>query len=384
MFKFLTIVCLVCFATLQAELLERFGKGYLEKEQGQLVLHLEGTAFERGEQHGHLLQALVRQNIAIFLEGKRPEKQKERAAEFKPYISQLLKHTPKHLIEEMRGVAAGAEVPFEKIVALNLFPEMFHCSAITARGGASKDGALYHVRALDYAIGKGIQDSALLMVVTPDEGYSFLNVTYAGFVGSVTGMNSEKIAIGEIGGKGYGSWNGIPMAFLIRMLLENSSSLDDARAMLTNSPRTCEYFYILSDGKTDTSCGVYATADEIAFIEPGASYGDLPAFQKAGIADLITEQPEECLLLTGLTWPERYPVLKTRLEENFGKIDEKILQEIIQGAGGKESNLHNAIFLPSQLKIWISHAGPNDEPAYTQPYAEFSLLELLPQTTVPK
>ena len=50
----------------------------------------------------------------------------------------------------------------------------------------------------------------------------FVIVTYAGFVGSVTGMNAEKVSIGEMGGKGMGHWDGVPMAFLMRMVLEEA------------------------------------------------------------------------------------------------------------------------------------------------------------------
>ena len=41
-------------------------------------------------------------------------------------------------------------------------------------------------------------------------------VTYAGFIGSVTGMNAERVSIGEMGGRGMGHWDGTPMALLVR------------------------------------------------------------------------------------------------------------------------------------------------------------------------
>ena len=111
----------------------------------------------------------------------------------------------------------------------DLFPGMFHCTGITASGKATADGALYHVRVLDYSAAATLQHTAILAIVEPQNGYAFLNVTYAGFVGSVTGMNQEKIAIGEIGGKGYGSWNGLPMAFLLRKILEEASSIEEIK-----------------------------------------------------------------------------------------------------------------------------------------------------------
>jgi hypothetical protein len=401
MLRFFLALLVVSVTLAHAEVIERFGKGFLEERDGQKVLHLVGTPYERGEQHGKLLKEQVQKNLSLFLEGAKPKEQNERAALFKPAIPKLLQYIPQNLIEEMKGVAKGAEVPYEKILTLNLFPEMFHCSAITVKGNATKDGALYHVRVLDYAIGKGLQSCAILMVAEPDTGHAFLNVTYAGFVGSVTGMNAEKVAVGEIGGQGYGSWEGVPMAFLIRKILEEAGSLDEAKAILQNTPRTCEYFYIISDGKNSSSTGVYATKEQIQFIEPGTNYSLLAIGQKIGteclspatlqenawqtvvlranqtVGALILKQPNECLVMTGLTHPERYPVIAERLAQNFGSIDAQVLQQVIQGPAGKDSNLHNAIFLPEKLKVWVSHASTNGEPAYAQPYSAFSLPELL-------
>jgi isopenicillin-N N-acyltransferase-like protein len=369
----LLFIFLFSFSCLYAEILQQFEGGSLEKTEGQLVLHVKGTAYERGLQHGKLLKQLIQQNISTFLEGDRPQEQKDRALEFKRALPTLLKHIPQNILEEMKGVAEGSEIPYEKILALNLFPEMFHCSAITAHHQATKNGDLYHVRVLDYAIGKGLQNTAVIMCVEPKEGYAFLNVSYAGFIGSVTGMNAQKIAVGEIGGKGYGSWNGVPMAFLMRMILEKASSLEEAREILKNTPRTCEYFYIVSDGKDNASFGAYATADKIQFLEAGTQNTFLISYKDGSKKESLQKQPKDCLVLTGLSDPERFPVLVERLEKSLGNIDEKVLMQVIQGPAGKTSNLHTAIFLPSKLEVWVAHAGPNGEPAYTQPYVKFSV-----------
>jgi len=384
-------------------------EGFLETKQGQCVLHLRGTPYERGYQHGTLLKEQIQKNIATFIE-KPQSPTPGRLEEFSKNLPTLMSYIPTHFYEEMRGLAEGAEVPLSKIVALNLFPEMFHCSGITVSGEASKNGDLYHARVLDYSIGKNLQETAVLQIVEPDEGKAFLNVSYAGFIGTVTGMNIEKIAIGEIGGLGYGSWNGIPMAFLLREILQNAASLDDVKWILQNSPRTCEYYYVFSDGKTKQSIGVYATADQLQFIAPGESYAliapsHLPknygdngdndkfiltscAIDNSSYQTLIFEkdhrlaflfrlQPADCLLLTGFPHPERYPHLVDRTLKKYGSIDETALMKIIKSPVARPSNLHNAIFQPSKLKVWIAHAGPNGEPACDQKYVEWKLDELL-------
>src|SRR5207249_3254688 len=85
------------------------------------------------------------------------------------------------------------------------------------------------------------------------------NVTYAGFIGSVTGMNARRVSIGEMGGRGLGHWAGVPMSFLVRMALEEADDLDAAVAVFRDHPRTCEYYYVIADGKSGRAVGMEAS-----------------------------------------------------------------------------------------------------------------------------
>jgi hypothetical protein len=415
MYILLFLLCLTPFLPSFSTVLSQQGQGYLESKEDQYVLHLKGTPYERGFQHGFLLKEQIQRNIATYIDTAQTKSPvMGRAEEFIKNIPVLMSFVPVHFKEEMQGLAEGAEIPIEKIVALNLFPEMFHCSGITVFGNASKNGELYHARVLDYSVGKNLQSTAVLQVVEPAKGIAYLNVSYAGFIGSITGMNCEKIAIGEIGGLGYGSWQGMPMAFLLREILENASSIEEVKSILQASPRTCEYYYIFSDGKTNENIGVYATKNQLCYIEPSKTYAliapsplqenptlnrehDKCVFSECRIentpfqtllfenderlAMLFRKQPNDCLLLTGYPHPERYPILVHRILETYGSIDEKALIDIIKCPVARDSNLHNAIFKPSELKVWIAHAGPNDEPACDQEYRQWDLPSLLVPAT---
>lgn len=392
-------------SSLFAKVISTEGDGYLEETNGQYVLRIKGTPYEMGYQHGKLLKEGIQQNVGQFID-KPPAGGEDKTKEFLRNLPKIKNHIPLSLIEEMKGVAEGSDIPFEKILILNLFPEMFHCSGITVNGEATLNGSLYHVRVLDYSIGKSIQKSAVLIIAEPKDKLPFANVSYAGFIGSVTGMNAAHIAIGEIGGHGYGYWDGVPMAFLMRSVLENAHTLSEAQAIFQNASRTCEYYYVVSDGNTNTSIGIYATASQIHFVNPGDPYAILapkgvPAHfgtdgehdkffisscridtcpnqtvlfdQDQSLIALIRTQPNDCLLITGFPYPERYPVLANRVISQWGQIDEQQLTEIIKRPVSRESNLHNAIFLPSSLKMWVAHAGPNNEPACDQPYVEYDL-----------
>ncbi len=362
--------------------------------QTPLVLHVRGSPFEMGYTHGSTLKDKIRQNIENHL--KNPslsEEAKLKVQAFSTKIPSILPHIPARYIEEMEGLAKGAEVPFSEILWLNLFPEMFHCCAVTVKGEASIDGSLYHARLLDYAVGKDLQSSAVLLVAKPENAIPFLSVTYAGFIGCITGMNAEKISLGEIGGLGYGKWDGIPMSFLLRSLLEEASSLEEAETILSKAKRTCEYYYIVGDGKKETSFACYATSSQIKFLSSGIDYSITPApsldedhlfLTKEPLlkndSSLFFHQPKDTLLLTGTIAPERYPILEKRILDHYGSIDALALIDIIKQPVARTSNLHNAIFHPSSLRVWVAHAGPLGpelEPACDQPYHCYSLNDLL-------
>ncbi len=404
---FLTSLSLLAMSILSAQVIQSEGQGFLEDLQDQRVLHVKGSPYEMGFQHGKLLKDLILKNVGEFIDngGNRDQ---EKTVAFAKQLPHMMKYVPERLIQEMKGIADGSGVALSKIIALNCFPEMFHCSGVTVEGEATCDGELYHARVLDYAVGKSLQHSAVLLIGEPEQGHRFVNVTYAGFIGSVTGMNDQHIAIGEIGGGGYGHWNGMPMAFLMREVLEKAATLDEAKNILSKTPRTCEYYYVISDGKTRESTGVYATENQIHFMAPGTAYAllspseFLPHYgnredkfcttectlqtgpyqtlvldQKKQVFSLYHAQLPHTITMTGFSHPERYPILVKRIHDAYGHIDAQMMQEIIQCPVARDSNLHNAIFLPERLELWVAHAGPHDEPACTQPYTHFKLSELL-------
>ncbi len=407
-FLFIAVVVSVLIAApAWSEIVAREGKGFLERVDGQLILHLKGSYYEIGYQHGKLLKTQVVQNMKNLADN---ETEKGQTMEYKMYKmlrggmhTRLLPHIPKKFIEEMHGIADGAEMEYEDVLAGNLFPEAFHCSGAAFMGKASHDGSLYHVRILDFMVDAGLQDNAVLSIVEPEGAYAFMNVGYAGFMGSVTGMNEKQITIGEMGGGGQGHWDGLPMSLLLRDTLERASTLQEAMDIYKNTPRTCEYFYVISDAKIPDARGVYATPKQIHFIKPGERYAffDIPPAPEKdsggnrvllkGFRDIISSpvqtliespkgdeiamfnlQPEDCVIISG---PDRYRYFAERIVEQYGKVDENVLQEVIKRPVSMKSNLHNAIFHPSTLEAWVAHADKEGNPSCNQPYHHFKLVK---------
>jgi len=324
------------------ELIAREGKGALLEKDGQKILVLKGTPYELGYQHGVLLKAEVSEiagRIIDTISAVAP-------GELKKAWDTAEKYIPERYKEELIGLAEGAGIKLEEAQLVNIFPELFHCSGIVLYGKATKDGELLHARILDYTTDHGLQNYSIVSIVQPDGYNTFINGGVAGLIGSVTGMNDKQISIGEIGGGGEGEWEGIPMTFLIRMALEEGNTLKDSVSVFKDNPRTCEYFYVISDEKIKDARALYCTPDTFMTIKPGQNHPYLPS-----------PPPKDTLIASA---EDRYLEALKRISENYGNIDKDLLIEIIKRPVSMKSNLHNAIFVPKHLKMWLAVA---DDPS---------------------
>jgi len=343
------------------------GNGWLEQRAGNLVLHISGTPYEMGYQQGVLLrpqiQTLVLRLYAAgaaqaLLDPKQPA-----LARLKEAYQRCLPHIPKDVLEELRGLAAGTSMPLEQITTVNMIPELFHCSGFALWGRATKDGVLYHGRILDYAMELGYHNYACLIVARPQGKHAFINVGYTGFVGSVTGTNDQQVSFGEMGGRGEGLWDGMPMAFLMRKGLEEAGSLEDGLRIFRDTPRTCEYYYVISDAKIPDARGLATRPDKFLVLKPGEPHPDLPT--PVGILDAV--------LMSG---PERFELLAQRTIQNYGKFDGPAGLALMRRPVAMKSCIHAALFAPKLGKLWVANA-IGATPASECPYTEYDIRELL-------
>ncbi len=319
---------------------------------------LSGTPEEIGTAHGRLLQKEVRRSIdsTFFLAGLGYTIDR---GEWFPDVlrdawRRLSPHIPKDHLTEMDALADTVGIDRETVRLSNVFPELFHCSGFAVFGQATVDGKLYHGRVLDYMTMIGLQDAATVFVIAATGKHAFINVGYAGFIGSVTGMNDAKMSLGEMGGRGEGNWDGVPMATLMRRALEECGTLDEVIRLWEQSPRTCEYYYVFADGKIPDAVGVKATPDFFGVIPAGAAHPQLGE----GIADAVV-----------MSGGGRLKELRRRVTEGLGRIDIAAAIHLMDRPVAMRSNLHNALFVPQDLLLWVAHADrkrPAAECGYTK------------------
>jgi hypothetical protein len=352
-------------ATGKKKLAGTSGNGRLEIHDGTRVLFLKGTPEEMGRQQGELLKAECRDLVehvlygvgvgSSFAKGKWFFGEIESAhARLAPFISQ-------RTYREIDAMADATGVSRTEARLSNFFPELFHCSGFSLTGDATVGGRMYHGRVLDYLKGVGLEQNAVVMVYQPEVGNAWVNVGYAGFVGTVTAMNEKHISIGEMGGRGEGNWDGKPMAQLLREVMENAGTLEEAVEIMRKGPRTCEYYYVISDGNSKKAVGIAATPEKFETVYLGQSHPQLPHAVKDAV-----------LLSAG----DRYEKLVERVKTNYGKIDAAAARDLMTRPVAMTSCIHAALFAPDNLDFWVANADSQNPASHTR-YTQYNLRELL-------
>ncbi len=339
--------------------------GELRWQGDQRLVLLSGTPAEIGTAHGQLLKAEAERcrDSSLYMVGLGATV--DRGAwfldELREAYRRLEPHIPPDHKAEVDAIADAAGISREEGRLANVFPELFHCSGFALFGKATVDGKLYHGRVLDYMTMIGLQDTATTFIIAPAGKIAFANVGYAGFVGSVSGMNAQQISVGEMGGRGQGQWDGVPMSSLMRRALEECSTLDQVKQLWANNPRTCEYYYVFADGKGPDAVACSATPAKCEFLKPGEAHELLGT----GIPDAVV-----------LSAGSRLEELRKRVQEGYGRFDATSCMGLMCRPVAMTSNLHDVLFVPQDGVFYVANAD-HHAPAADRPYTRYDLNELL-------
>jgi hypothetical protein len=164
-----------------------------------------------------------------------------------------------------------------------------------------------------------------------------------------------------MGGHGEGEWDGKPMAQLIREVMERADTIDDAVEIMRSAPRTCEYYYVISDGKSKRAVGIRATPKEFETIWAGEAH------------PLIPEAIKDTVMISG---DERLRELIRRVKAGYGTFDAESARGLMSRPVSMRSNIHSVLFAPETLDFWVANADSKN-PASETRFTHYNLRELL-------
>lgn len=241
--------------------------GWLEEQDGIAILHVSGSHYQMGYQHGYYLQEKVQQNVRAFLDF---------AKGYLPYgdllmfwnISKL--YIPVEYIQEIQGIADGANISFYDIAASIMAVEYADhgCYGIAAWGPATTDGQLYHTRSFDLpstiqdpVSGKYAHENTVLIVRNPTNGSASLCPSIAGSFHTGGGINEHGVALGiQICWSKDQTFEGNPYHFRVQAVLDSATTALEALESL-NTNRTHGFNFIVSQANPPIGYALEQTAN---------------------------------------------------------------------------------------------------------------------------
>ena len=344
-----------------------FGAGRLERVNGYTVLHLAGTPEQMGEQHGRLLKNVIPkvvQTVVRDANGSTPE-------EYKLLIDgarAMEKYLPDAFRRELKALAAAAEVPYDELVALQLFGDVnrgnsMYCSTYAVLGKATATGECFVGRNMDYWDYGVMRYGAVLIHFQPDDGIPFFTVSWAGIINGWTAMNAKCIVVAN--NTAYGakanSTEGLSTCFMLRKIVQYCDTVVAGVKTIRTTPRSCGTTMIVAGGNPPKAAEVEYDHDAVAV--RWANNGYICATN--GLRRLYQDPP----MKDSEGWSSRYLRMVELIKSNHGRIDEAMNfvadPQVYMGI-----NLHSALLCPQSLRFRLAMGR---QPAAEGPYECFVL-----------
>lgn len=202
---------------------------------------IQGTPYERGQAYGQQCREEIGVSIKVYgnlfqeLKGISWEDARK-ISEF--YLSKTRDFAPAY-VEEMQGIADGANVDLLDIAALNARTEIMfaqldaqECTTLSLLPPATEGGQVIAAQNWDFY--RQLRDSMVILHVRQENKPNFVTVTEAGMIGGI-GMNDRGIGILLNALTAEVSCQGIPLRTRMRAMLD-SETLAEAYAQGSHKP----------------------------------------------------------------------------------------------------------------------------------------------------
>lgn len=223
-------------------------------------ISVEGTPSARGRQYGKLAARQVHQCIAAYrdvFEHRAGLDWKAAIAHARTFVDDIERFAPA-AIEEMRGIAEGASVPFDAILVLNCRSELMfaaarskgetppgECTSFAVTPEASSNGHILLGQNWDWV--PFAREVCVLLEVRRDALPSFATIVEAGMLAKV-GVNAAGFGLctNTLVSERDTDSRGVPYHVMLRSLLD-AQSVDDASRILGSAQRALSANYLVAD-----------------------------------------------------------------------------------------------------------------------------------------
>jgi len=293
-------------------------------------------------------------------------------------------YTPQRFFDEMQGIADGSGVDYMTIVRIHMFPELIKaaCSMFGTWGPAvqnNPDVSLLQLRALDWGTNGPMQKWPVVFVYHPNKGNgnTFSILSWAGFIGALTGYSSSPFGVCE---KYYWAYNGsdslsgYPWMFLLRDILQYDTSIDAALNRIYNARRTCAIWVGLGDGATFRALQYSYEFVNVFSDKNFPEYEGHPTFPGVVYIDKRTQ-------------PSHNPCMGSLMQKYYGSYSPAITYQYIT-ALEQTGDMHIMVMDFKPQMAYVANASPyvngTSIPAYDRPFVQLNMGSLFSLQNTPQ
>jgi len=351
----LIVVAALCYSAQAADPFKypegKQGTGELKYIEGIPVLVVSGTPEEMGTAVG----ALALKPGARVLSYPKALLEEFKAGLFWPGVvkqgKEMFKAFPEPYQKELEAIVKSSEGSRDEVIAGNTvfdIKKLIFCSALMIEPDKSATGGPLLGRNLDYPGLGWAHEYGLVTVYRPKGKHAFVSVGFPGVVGALSGMNDAglTVAILEVFSAREGEprfeAKGLPYALCYRTLLEECTTIDEAKKKLESMPRTTMNNLVVADAKGVAVFEITPKSVVVRKAEKGTLSctnhfcTELKPKQKVDIADSY----------------ERYDVLERVREWEKIKVDD--VRRALHATNLGNQTLQTMVFEPDTLKLHVS------------------------------
>ncbi|MBX3459261.1 MAG: 1-acyl-sn-glycerol-3-phosphate acyltransferase [Planctomycetes bacterium] len=257
--------------------------------------------------------------------------------------------------------------------------ELVGCSAIAAWGEASENGDIWVTRNFDWEAGEIFDREKCIIYVWPDAGLAYVHVAWAGMAGAVTGMNEAGISIhlnaARTNETGFGRI-GTPVSMLVKRVLENARSIEDAHRILREATVFVADSYMVASRDEKRAVVIEKSPNHCVLRE--ASQPGILLQTNHLLGEPWKDDPVQREQIERATTLQRWNRLEELADKHKGKFNRDVCAAIARdrgGRGGKDVGIgnrnaidagicaHSVIMNVSKGEMWVS-SGPWTYGAY--------------------
>jgi isopenicillin-N N-acyltransferase-like protein len=360
-----------------------------KSDSGLWEIYVEGNGFERGVIEGKLNKELAeKQEIAFVDQLKKMIPSQGMLNYLKFFIAFFNRNLDQYITEEYKeeiyGESLFASDKFDFIAPKYYRMLNYHaahdighalqdknmtvgCTAFGAWSDKTDDGSLLIGRNFDFYVGDAFAEDKLINFIKPTTGYKLMMVSWAGMIGTVSGMNEKGLTVTINASKSeIPTSAATPISILAREILQYAKNIDEAFAIAKKRKTFVSESILIGSSIDNRTATIEKTPSKTELFNPTntdyiicANHYQGKAFENDAVNLSNIKNSSSNYRFKHLTQLiHHYPTIsvtdaaailrnqKGIDEKNIGMGNEKALNQLIAH--------HSVIFKPAKLQVWIS------------------------------